>query len=318
MSIKYAILGLLSWKPSTGYELKKIFEESSSMYWSGNNNQIYKALVQLQEEGYVTNETEHQEGLPSKKIYTITKEGIDELMDWVLSSPEAPEFKKPFLIQLAWSDILGNRDLFELLTKYENEVKVRIILHQEKIKRGMDSPHRTPRETFLWHMIDENILSSYKNELEWVKEVRKQLFENELKEEKKRMDYKIIEAGNLKYIELFSCASPVSTEQDILDLVALCGEHETNLIILHSNALSEDFFKLKTGVAGKVMQKFTNYYIKAAVILPAIHDDKGSEKPACERVITGKFKDMVIEANRGNRFRFFQEKEEAEKWLVNN
>jgi hypothetical protein len=35
-------------------------------------------------------------------------------------------------------------------------------------------------------------------------------------------------------------------------------------------------------------------------------------------VITGKFKDMVIEANRGNRFRFFQEKEEAEKWLVNN
>ena len=47
MSIKLAILGMLSWKSSTGYELKKIFEDSSFMYWSGNNNQIYKALLNV-------------------------------------------------------------------------------------------------------------------------------------------------------------------------------------------------------------------------------------------------------------------------------
>ncbi len=88
MSIKYAILGVLSWKPSTGYDLKKIFEESSIMYWSGNNNQIYKTLVQLLVEDLVTNEVLHQESTPSKNIYTITDRGAAALKEWVLSTPE--------------------------------------------------------------------------------------------------------------------------------------------------------------------------------------------------------------------------------------
>lgn len=179
MLIKYAILGLLSWKSSTGYELKKIFEESSIMYWSGNNNQIYKALLQLKDEGFVTNEIQYQESSPSKKIYTITKVGVSELKNWVVSSPEAPEFKKLFLVQLAWSDLLNNEELNELLTKYENEVNMQLLLEQEKKKRGINSPHRTSREIFLWDMISENLLSSYRNELKWIQMVRKDLFKNE-------------------------------------------------------------------------------------------------------------------------------------------
>lgn len=306
MSIKYAILGLLSWKPSTGYELKKIFEESSSMYWSGNNNQIYKALVQLLDEGFVTSETEHQEGLPSKKIYTITGEGLSELKDWVISSPEAPEFKKPFLVQLAWSDLLSDKELFELLKKYETEIKMQLILHQEKIKRGSISPLRTQRESFLWSRIEENILSSYQNELEWIQSLQNQLFEYELIKEKKRMNYKVIEAGSEKYIELFSCELPISTEQDAVDLVAICGENDTNLLMLHSEAISNDFFRLKTGIAGKVLQKFVNYHIKAVAVVPD------------ERVNTGKFREMALEANKGNHFRMFADKEQAEKWLLEN
>lgn len=67
MSIQYAILGLLSWKPASGYELKKVIEQSPTMHWSGNNNQIYRSLVQLLDKGYVTNEVQHQESSPSKK-----------------------------------------------------------------------------------------------------------------------------------------------------------------------------------------------------------------------------------------------------------
>lgn len=175
MSIKHAILGLLSWKSSTGYELKKIFEDSSIMYWSGNNNQIYKALLQLKDEGFVTNEIQYQESSPSKKIYTITKVGVSELKNWVVSSPDAPEFKKLFLVQLAWADMLDNEELCELLTKYENEVKMQLMLEQEKKKRRINSPDRTSREIFLWDMISENLLSSFRNELNWVQMVRKDL-----------------------------------------------------------------------------------------------------------------------------------------------
>lgn len=173
MSIKYAILGLLSWKPSTGYDLKKVFEESSIMYWSGNNNQIYKALIQLLDEGLVTNELLHQESTPSKKLYTITGEGTAALKEWVLSVPELPEFKNAFLVQLAWADLLDSKELDDLLSGYEKEVNIQLLMQQEKAKRGVNSPKRTDREVYLWDMISENIISSYKNELEWIRSVRK-------------------------------------------------------------------------------------------------------------------------------------------------
>ncbi len=175
MSIKYAILGVLSWKPTTGYDLKKFFEDSSWMYWSGNNNQIYKALVQLLDEGLVTNEVQHQEKAPTKKIYTITEKGKQELKKWVLSAPEPPEFKKTFLVQLSWADLLTEEELNEVLSNYENEVKLQLLLHEEKKRRKNDFPSRNQREALLWDIISDNIISSYINELSWINSVRQKL-----------------------------------------------------------------------------------------------------------------------------------------------
>ncbi len=176
MSIQYAILGFLSWRPATGYDLKKQFEESTFMYWSGNNNQIYKSLLALQEEGLVKNETIHQEGAPSKKVYTITMEGMEKLKSWVMTSPEAPEFRKPFLVRLAWADQLSDPELAQLLSEYESEVQLQLVTHQELKRRGIPSPNRTPRETLIWNRITDNLISSYQNELDWIRAITKDLF----------------------------------------------------------------------------------------------------------------------------------------------
>jgi PadR family transcriptional regulator, regulatory protein AphA len=304
MSIKFAILGILSWKASTGYELKKIFEESSFLYWSGNNNQIYKALIQMQGEELVTSEVIHQDSSPSKKIYSITVEGLKELKEWVVSSPEAPEIKKTFLVQLAWSDMLNNQELNELLSKYENALKIQLVIQQEKNRRALYSPNRSTRESFIWDMISENIISTYNNELNWVYETRKKLFENQGIEEKSKMNYQIREIENKKYIELISTTDPLSTENDALDLVALCAEHETILLMIHYAALSQDFFKLKTRVAGNMLQKFINYCIKTSAVIPQ------------EVMEKGRFREMALETNKGNHFRMYENKEEAEKWLL--
>jgi len=68
------------------------------------------------------------------------------------------------------------------------------------------------REVFLWNMIFENLVSSYKNELDWVQRVRNEFFEKEIIEEENKMNYKIIENGTKKYIELISADCPLSTE----------------------------------------------------------------------------------------------------------
>jgi PadR family transcriptional regulator, regulatory protein AphA len=175
MTIQYAILGLLSWRPSSGYELKKVFEDSPYLYWSGNNNQIYKSLTQLQKDGLITYETVHQDGAPSKKIYSVTKKGTAELKGWIMDASATPEFKKPFLIQMAWADMLSKDELSALFSKYEKEIEMQLTHQKEMYDRQKDWPNRSQKETFLWNMISVNLMSSYQSELAWIRKVRQQL-----------------------------------------------------------------------------------------------------------------------------------------------
>jgi PadR family transcriptional regulator, regulatory protein AphA len=174
MDIKYAILGFLSWKALTGYDLKKLMINSTPYYWSGNNNQIYTALVELHKEGLVTSEVQHQERYPSRKIYTITAAGIEALKGWLVAPPELPQLRNSFLVQLAWSDRLDPGELDNLLAKYEDEVRMQLLMLKEQQRRGsMINPARTPREKYLWEMISENQVLFYENELSWASNLRR-------------------------------------------------------------------------------------------------------------------------------------------------
>jgi len=177
MNIKYAILGFLSWRPLTGYDLKKMFSDSTFIYWSGNNNQIYKTLVQLHRDELVTIEVQHQEKNPSRKIYTITQKGLFELRNWVLSPPELPQYKNSFLIKLAWADQLEPSELDTLLKKYEYEVEMQLLMSREQKRRNRINPARTEREAYLWSTISDNRIASFENELVWVRKLQRELGE---------------------------------------------------------------------------------------------------------------------------------------------
>jgi hypothetical protein len=121
---------------------------------------------------------------------------------------------------------------------------------------------------------------------------------------KRKMNVQIIENAAIRYLEVFTCEKPVASTQDALDLVALCGENDTALLMIHPEALSGDFFKLKTGVAGEIFQKFINYSIQTAVIVP---------EPSS---LGSSFRELISEANRGAHYRFFPNREEAEMWFL--
>jgi DNA-binding PadR family transcriptional regulator len=175
MTIQYAILGLLSWRPLTGYDIKKMFSDSTTLYWSGNNNQIYRTLVQLHKSGLVSREIQEQENLPDRKIYSITDEGNKVLRDWVLSDPQPPQLRHPFLIQLAWADQLTNTEMEDLLNRYQKELEVQLLMVKEQAERKTPAPDRSKRENILWSMISENWIRFYSNELEWLTDLRKNI-----------------------------------------------------------------------------------------------------------------------------------------------
>lgn len=172
MVIKYAILGFLSWRPLAGYDLKKLFVDAGFIYWSGNNNQIYRTLVELHQEGLVADEVIVQERGPARKVYTITAAGLAQLHAWLLTAPEAPQHKNAFLIQLAWADALQAEDLDVLLARYAHEVEVQLLTAREEKRRGRINPARTGREALLWAAIHDNRIGFYERELAWVTKLR--------------------------------------------------------------------------------------------------------------------------------------------------
>lgn len=183
MTIDYAILGMLSWQQLTGYDIKKIIQDSPFLYWSGNNNQIYKSLIKLLDKNLVINETIHQDGAPSKKIYSITELGMKELEKWIIdTNVEVPEFRKQFLIQLAWSGQLESKEIQKLLLKYEEEIKKYIAMHKEEQKREKYFKNRSKKDYFIWTMLYENIVMSYESELKWIEKVRDGLLNSSIEE----------------------------------------------------------------------------------------------------------------------------------------
>lgn len=315
MSIHYAILGILSYQSLTGYDIKKVMQESPFMYWSGNNNQIYKALVELHDKGLITGEVCHQNGSPSKKVYSIAPSGLAELKKWSLTMPEAQDSKNAFLVQLAWTWQLSYAELDALLEEYQREVTGRLALTEHKGRTGGFFPDRTPRERAVWRLISENVAGAYRQELSWIANAREVLreyaadespYENGAQSANAGDDeppHALIEKNGESYLYLGPADKRIETERDGLDLISLCAQYGVNRLMIDAERLSDDFFRLATGLAGAVLQKFAQYNIKAAVVLN-------------EHKIKGRFVDFVKESNRGDQFRACQSKEEAENWLL--
>lgn len=88
MSLRHAVLGLLTLKPMTGYELKSVFDNSINYFWNAQLSQIYRELGGLEEKGHIVSRVELQQGKPDKKIYSITDDGDRELQRWLELSPK--------------------------------------------------------------------------------------------------------------------------------------------------------------------------------------------------------------------------------------
>jgi hypothetical protein len=75
------------------------------------------------------------------------------------------------------------------------------------------------------------------------------------------------EIGHSKAVEIVSDEIIINSEEDALDLMANIGYlYDSRKIIMYRKNLSEDFFNLSSGIAGSIMQKFSNYRVQAAII----------------------------------------------------
>ena len=79
----YALLGLVQQKPSSGYDLRKIFTETAMGSFSNSPGAIYPALERLERHGAIASEVKDSAGLRRRRVYRLTAQGKREFKQWL-------------------------------------------------------------------------------------------------------------------------------------------------------------------------------------------------------------------------------------------
>jgi DNA-binding PadR family transcriptional regulator len=103
MSVKHALLALLSEGPKYGLQLREEFESGTGEVWPLNVGQVYTTLQRLERDGLVESDDTAEVG--PQKGFRITAAGAEELAGWLrtppdLSSPPRDELVIKVLVAL--------------------------------------------------------------------------------------------------------------------------------------------------------------------------------------------------------------------------
>jgi DNA-binding PadR family transcriptional regulator len=118
MSVRYAVLGLISQKPRHGYETRAAFEAlvGGDGNWEVKPAQIYTTLERLEQAGLVARSSDLGEGEePSRRIYQITPEGEQALETWFSEGEITDHQRDKFFIKLMVGLISGRANPARLI-----------------------------------------------------------------------------------------------------------------------------------------------------------------------------------------------------------
>ncbi|HEX3492112.1 MAG TPA: PadR family transcriptional regulator [Streptosporangiaceae bacterium] len=87
MSVRHALLALLSEGPKYGLRLREEFEAGTGEVWPLNIGQVYTTLQRLERDGLIESDGDDERDSPQKR-FKITAEGEDELAAWLRTPPD--------------------------------------------------------------------------------------------------------------------------------------------------------------------------------------------------------------------------------------
>jgi DNA-binding PadR family transcriptional regulator len=182
MSLEHAILGFLSYKPFSGYDLKKALDNSVRHFWYADQSQIYRTLARLNEQGWAEVEVVEQTERPDRKVYSITPAGREELHRWLAGPFPVEAAHSAPLIQIFFAGQLSDEEILEKFKQAAGIFRAtldrynQVPAHLDDYVEIVDSP----RESYFWMLTLELGMKTTQAQLEWAESVIKVIENKEL------------------------------------------------------------------------------------------------------------------------------------------
>lgn len=181
MKLEYFILGLLTLKPHTGYDIKALLDTQGRFARTSTPlSQIYTTLKRMTGDRWVDFEEEKREGKPDLKIYSITPIGEKVIHDW-LSAPHKPTFffqDREFLGKLFFSFLLDKQTVLKHCYTELNYRKIQIEKYRDRdrtLQVAPDSDVPQARAQMISDLLHEYGKGSIDHYVAWLEEFIQQL-----------------------------------------------------------------------------------------------------------------------------------------------
>jgi PadR family transcriptional regulator AphA len=136
-SLGYALLGLLQ-KPSSGYDLRKVFSSTSMKTYSDSPGAIYPALARLEKAGLIRGTIEEGSGLRRRQVFRLTPKGLSELKHWItrpVTREDLVRGQQEIMLRFAFSEtVLGATASINLLQSLETALSFYIDALREEFE----------------------------------------------------------------------------------------------------------------------------------------------------------------------------------------
>jgi DNA-binding PadR family transcriptional regulator len=86
-------------------------------YWKASQQQVYRELAKLEDQGMISSKTIHQEGRPDKKLYYITDLGRQHLRIWVAQPSEPTPIREDLLVKLMAGHLVPRQVILQELER---------------------------------------------------------------------------------------------------------------------------------------------------------------------------------------------------------
>jgi PadR family transcriptional regulator, regulatory protein AphA len=128
MSLRFALLGLLSDQSMSGYDLTKRFEKSMGNVWPARHSQIYPELNKLNKEGLIEIVAEGPRG---RKEYQATESGRAAVHQWLTEIPTDWSFRSEPMLRSFFLWMLTPAEARTYLRDYRKWFERRLNSHNE-------------------------------------------------------------------------------------------------------------------------------------------------------------------------------------------
>jgi len=186
----YVILGLLTFREMSGYDLKQLINKSiTHFYWSPAKSQIYGELRRLESHGLVTMREVPQTLRPDKRLYHITSKGIEAMQHWLEHSGVEPDsYKSALLLKVFFGHMLSPSTTTGLLEERRQQVERDLSACQKKVEElrtQAEGPHAED-DLFFPLLTLQRSIALFQTDLAWIDETLAQFKQRQAQASAKR------------------------------------------------------------------------------------------------------------------------------------